>query len=108
MHERNVHHRIFAAERRVFDQDAKARFAQPINARADIRESRNNFIRHFGQAQPFADDAVFDCAFEDFRQRLAARFHHRVARGHAVADVKVADDVDGDESLRAVFKALVR
>ena len=68
----------------------------------DARIAGDHLIRHFRQAQPFADDAEFDVALENFRQRLGARFGGGVARRHAVADVQVADDVDREPDADAV------
>ena len=103
----HVHHRIFAAERGVLDQDAEARRAQGADAGRDARIAGDHFLRHVRQAQAFADDAELDVALENFRQRLGARLGRRVAGRHAVADVQVADDVDREPDAGAVALAHV-
>ena len=90
----DVHHRVFAAERGVLDQDTESGFAQATDAGGNARIAGDDLFRHVGQAKPFADDAELDVALEDFRQGLGARLHLGIAGRHAVADIQVADDVD--------------
>lgn len=94
----DVHHRVRAVERGVAHEDAEAGSAQT----GDARIAGDDGFRHFGQVQPLGDDAELDVALEDFRKRLRARFGGRVAGGHAVAHVQVADDVDREPDHRAV------
>jgi hypothetical protein len=103
----DVHHRVFAAERGILDQDAEAGVAQAADAGGDARVAGDDMLRHVRQAESFADDAELDVALEDFRQGLGARLHLGVAGRHAVADVEVADDVDREPDRRAVAQALV-
>ena len=73
------HHRVFAAERGVLDQNAETGRAQAGNAGCDGRVTGDDFIRHVWQAEAFADYLEFDVAFENFGQRLSACFSLRVA-----------------------------
>ena len=107
MQQRDVHDRVAPAERRIAHEYAKACFAQALNARGDTGITGDHVIRDFGQAQAFADNAALDVALEDFGQRLAACLHQRIAGGHAVAHVEIADDVDRDPGLRCVAQARV-
>lgn len=51
-------------------------------------------IRHFGQADPSADNTELDMALDDFGERLGARaLGLAIACRHAVADVEVGDNV---------------
>ena len=108
MDQGHVHDRIAAAERGVAHDDAEAFGAQSLDASGDAGIPRDHLVRHFWQAQAFGDDAVLDGALEDLRQRLAARFHHGVPGGHAVAHIEVADDVDRYPGLRAITQPRVR
>ena len=108
MQQRHVHHRITATQRGVAHQDAKTCRTQTLDAGSNARVTRDHFFRHLGQTQAFANDAIFDVALENFRQRLGARFHRRVAGRHAVADVQIADDVDWNPGFGTVVQAFVR
>ena len=107
MQQRDIHHRVFAAQRSILDQDAEARLAQPPDAGFDARIAGDHLFRHVRQAQPFADDAELDVALEDFRQGLGARLHLGVAGRHAVADIQIADDVDREPDGGAITLAHV-
>ena len=107
MKHRYTHHRIFATKRRVFNQNAKARRAQTFDARGDTREAVNYGLRHVGQTNPVANNTKFNVTFKYFRERLRARFFHCVARGHAVADIDIADHIHRKKRSRAVAKTCV-
>ena len=108
MQQRHVHHRITPTQRRIAHQNAKPRITQTLDARGNARIPRYHLIPHLGQAQPLADNAVFDVALENLRHGLTARLHHRGARRHAVAHIQVADDVDRDPRLRAIAQTRIR
>ena len=101
----DVHHRIPAAQRGVLHPDAKAGGTQPGDTGGDVRIARDDVVRHVGQAQAFGDDAVLDVTLENLRQRLRLRLVRTVAGRHAVADVEVGDDVDGEIHRRSVALA---
>ena len=92
----DAHHRIFTAQRRIFHQDAIARRAQTLDACRDAWVTRDDFFWHIGQTDAVTDDAVLDIAFIDLGECLRARLLQRIASGHAVAHVQIADEIDGE------------
>ena len=98
-------HREAAAERSILDPHAESGSAQGGQSGDDLWAAGNDLVRHLGQAQPFAQDAEFHVAFDNFGERLRLRFCGRIAGGEAVADVKIAEDVEWEPDLFAVAQA---
>ena len=88
--------RVFAAQRAIVSKDRETFGFQLIDGLHHTWITRHDLCRNFWQADALSDDAVFNVTLEDFRQCLNARFVRRVACGHPVRDIQVADDIHRD------------
>ncbi len=108
VHQRHAGHRELAAQGGVLDQHREALGLQRFDAFHQVRVFRQHFFRHVRQRQLFLDDPLLHRPLEDFRQALHLRLRQRVARAHAVAEVKILDQVGREPHRLAVGAALKR
>ena len=108
MQQGDVDDRILPPQRGIFDQNAITRRPQPCNPCGNVGIAVNHGLWHIRQTNAVTDNAEFNIALKNFGKGLGTGFHQGIARRHAVADIQVANHINGEQHGLLVTQPLVR